>query len=58
MIKWIKNTYYMSLNKWYTFRIHSADIDLFTGDITPYYHKLITKKYKTKIMDNLNKIIL
>lgn len=58
MMKWIKNTYYMWMNRWYTHLIHDATIDYKSGHIGSYYYNLITKKYKSKIMDNLGKIRL
>lgn len=58
MIKWIKNTYYMWMNTYYGELIRQANVDLLTGDISRYYHRLIVRKWKSKITENLSKILL
>ena len=58
MRKWLKNSYYMLQNKYYTYLIHKAQQDRVTGDITRSYYDAITLQYKNKIMVNLGKIVL
>lgn len=58
MIKWIKNQYYMYLNKLHTDAIKALYNARKNGDISNICYTKESMLYQQKIKDNLNKIML